>query len=234
MNSIRAVATLIPFMLCFLITSASAMDRFVLKTEEKRDIEEIEQELLKATEANLKIIGAASLEDINLLIEALAEGADPNHADQTGATPLHHAARNGRTSAVELLLDNGADVDSVDSTGRTPLIEAAAKGDMESVRHLLNRGADLTKSCRDGKTALYEARYYDQMEMFHFLGELQRAEDAKMEQQILDQDAEISRMTAELEAYRIELETDLANRERYISELEAAAGIIPESHTHNN
>ena len=42
----------------------------------------------------------------------LARGADVNRCDDSGWSPLTHAAYRGHTDTVELLLDRGADLDA--------------------------------------------------------------------------------------------------------------------------
>ena len=52
-----------------------------------------------------------------------------SHArSETGATPLHHAAGDGRTATVTALLAAGADRNAKDIFGRTPLQRAAEGG----------------------------------------------------------------------------------------------------------
>ena len=55
---------------------------------------------------------------MELLLEE--ENADLEREHKTGQTPLHHAASNGSTAAVQLLLDKGADPRATDNDGRKP------------------------------------------------------------------------------------------------------------------
>jgi uncharacterized protein len=105
--------------------------------------------------------------------------------DQSGWTPLHHAAQNGFVSIVQLFLelengnqgwkDEGADSDSASccnlrqtihsksNYGRTPLHCASWRNENQSVVELLlANGAQVNAQDIDGQTALVEAIKYGQ------------------------------------------------------------------------
>ncbi|OEL37988.1 E3 ubiquitin-protein ligase XB3 [Dichanthelium oligosanthes] len=69
-----------------------------------------------------------------------------NVRDDTGATPLHLAARQGWRRCVHVLLENGAIVSASSGAfgfpGSTPLHLAARGGNLDCVRQLLSWGAD--------------------------------------------------------------------------------------------
>ena len=50
----------------------------------------------------------------------LDRGAEPNAADQLGATPLHYAAVEGHKAVVQLLMSRGADPNLADHGGKIP------------------------------------------------------------------------------------------------------------------
>jgi len=84
----------------------------------------------------------------------LAAGADVEHRDTRGFTPLMIAAWTGRVDAARRLLDYGAKTDNRDTTkGRTALMWAALKGHAAFVRLLLKRGADPALQDNAGLTA---------------------------------------------------------------------------------
>lgn len=78
----------------------------------------------------------------------LGHGAKINLVDDEGLTPLHAACREGRSSAVQLLLTMGASPHIETSTlNLTPLHYAALYGHVDCVRALLNAGVNVNK-CR--------------------------------------------------------------------------------------
>jgi ankyrin repeat protein len=93
--------------------------------------------------------------------QLLADGADPDATDSTGATPLMLAVVAGGEN-VQPLLDAGADPDLQDSDGWTALHHALPRADIASVRLLLDAGADPTVEATgrryDGRSACDVAR----------------------------------------------------------------------------
>ncbi len=72
----------------------------------------------------------------------LAKGCDPAGADRFGWTPLHYAARDGRTDAVRILIDKKAPLDVRTIMGQTPY-NIAMERKMEAAAGLLaEKGAD--------------------------------------------------------------------------------------------
>jgi len=75
--------------------------------------------------------------------------------DGRGDAPLHHAARNGDTDIVQLLLERGADVHALTPRGHTVLYCAGGHGHVDTLQILLDHGADPdVKFTHDGKTLL--------------------------------------------------------------------------------
>ena len=70
----------------------------------------------------------------------LEKGADPHARDHKRSTPLHLAAKFGRTEVIHRLLDLGVGVTPKDKKGSSPLHLASDPGVVEA---LLNRGANV-------------------------------------------------------------------------------------------
>ena len=111
----------------------------------------------KAQLLNHLLIRAVALRRVDLVVGALAKGADPNFADQMNITPLGMATAgtNGLSTVVlQILLERGADPNRLwGHFGKTPfhsLIQKACLGPSEdeltsicvSVRLMLRHGAD--------------------------------------------------------------------------------------------
>jgi ankyrin repeat protein len=73
----------------------------------------------------------------------LARGANIEHRDKKGFTPLIHAATGGHVAVCEILLDNGADIEAqTERTKDTALSLACSGGRHEIVELLLRRNAN--------------------------------------------------------------------------------------------
>jgi ankyrin repeat protein len=84
---------------------------------------------------------AARYENLEMVRELIANGADVNAKDHCNSTPLHNAARYGYLEIVRELIANGADVNTKNNYGCTPLHYAAHNGFLETVRELISNGA---------------------------------------------------------------------------------------------
>lgn len=127
---------------------------------------------LKATPLHYAAI-YGSVEALQFLLE---KGADPNAANQSGATPLILAAWNFERA--RLLVERGAVVNAATNRGITPLlVAAAASGNVNTVRYLLDKGADLRAHNADGEDALTRAAFSGDVETLKLL--LDRGADPK-------------------------------------------------------
>jgi ankyrin repeat protein len=105
--------------------------------------------------------------DIAAVRPLVAEGADVNARDDTGATPLMYAALYVGPEFLTLLIDHGASVNAANTYGATPLMWAVTTP--ANVRVLVNRGADVNARGGDGVTALVAAGRFGNVESMRIL-----------------------------------------------------------------
>jgi ankyrin repeat protein len=86
---------------------------------------------------------------IDAVMTLLANGADPNLADEGGNTPLHLAALTRDAGVAQSLLDAGARLDAINREDMTPLSLACEAGNWVVVEFLIKHGA---RSDVDGAT----------------------------------------------------------------------------------
>ncbi|MFH2201546.1 MAG: ankyrin repeat domain-containing protein [Elusimicrobiota bacterium] len=102
---------------------ATALEMAALMTEKSKQV--------------LSLLVAKGL-DVNTRSDWTTSDGTLNFTRSSGWTPLHKAARNGRTWSIPILLEAGADMKAVNSRGKTPLAEAEELGH-KSVVDLLRR-----------------------------------------------------------------------------------------------
>ena len=78
---------------------------------------------------------------ISAVLTLLANGADPNLADDAGNTPLHFAASTRDAAVIQSLLDVGARIDAANREGMTALALACEAGNYVVVDFLIKHGA---------------------------------------------------------------------------------------------
>ncbi len=98
---------------------------------------------------------ALSAQLVQLLVK---RGADPSVADQSGSTPLHVAAWEGKPRTARALLEAGATV-NFPAGQSSPLHKAAWVGHAETVELLLKAGAEPNARDADGQTPLHKAAF---------------------------------------------------------------------------
>lgn len=109
--------------------------------------------------AQLLTFGATSLhdavyrDDVPLVKQLLAQGADAAATNRYGIAPLLLACGNGDSEMVALLLAAGADPNASGPGGETALMNAARTGKAQPVSFLLKAGADVNAKERHRQTA---------------------------------------------------------------------------------
>ena len=105
------------------------------------------------------VFDAVGNPNLEFLTDLIAAGANINHADVHGNTPLIEACIGGFTEAVRCLLGpgngpNGCDLDHVDATGDSAIHTALKRGHVAIVKMLCDKGASLDQEDEDGRTSL--------------------------------------------------------------------------------
>lgn len=96
-------------------------------------------------------------------------------SDGRGDQPIHHAARNGDTNIVRLLIDHGAKVNVGNDRGHTVLYCAGGHGHLAALQLLLESGADRdAKFTDDGKTLMEWLDQYPEDKRFTPISEALR------------------------------------------------------------
>jgi ankyrin repeat protein len=91
---------------------------------------------------------------LGIVSELLANGANPNARNSIGESPLWNAViKAERIDVLKLLLDNGADPNARDSRGNRLFLLAVSVGCVEGMERLIACGADLTAGNPGGWTA---------------------------------------------------------------------------------
>jgi len=155
------------------------MDVLLLKGVKNKDLRAVNKALdhkagINARDINgqtaLMVAAAAgSAEIVKLLLE---KGAELDHIDRSGETPLIKASTGSfNLEIVKLLLEKGADVNVKDETGATALMKAAVNAcSADMVKLLLEKGADAGAKDKAGNTILMlSAIYYSKAGVFEAL-----------------------------------------------------------------
>lgn len=100
---------------------------------------------------------AAKQNDAVRVSQLLAEGAQIDARDASGATALLTATHANAVEAAKVLIEAGSDVNAKDNINDSPYLYAGARGHLDILRMTLAHGADLKSTNRYGGTALIPA-----------------------------------------------------------------------------
>lgn len=107
--------------------------------------------------SEMQLHNAAEQNDAARVIRLLAEGAQIDARDGSGATALLAATHANAVDAAKILIEAGSDVNAKDNINDSPYLYAGARGHLEILRMTLAHGADLESTNRYGGTALIPA-----------------------------------------------------------------------------
>jgi len=145
-----------------------------LKAARKNDIEKLEKYIAKYPTLDMNyqdrkgataLFLAAQYGSLDAARYLIAQGANPNVVDNTGASPLMHVTGTSwknsnadRLSFVDLLLENGAKTEfTSNSHGSTALMFAAGNHSPQMVTRLIEAGANANHAAKNGNTSLMNA-----------------------------------------------------------------------------
>ena len=119
-------------------------------SEDKEDVDE---------NAGALLITSAEIGDALAVREYLDQGADVNHRNNSGHTPLMRAARyNSQLNVVDMLLEAGADVSLADSEGYSALMFAAFYNDNPEITERLLKHIDELDVDREKRIGIINLR----------------------------------------------------------------------------
>ena len=127
---------------------------------------------------NLALMAAVDIGDADRVAHALAEGADPDTANQYSITCLHTAASRGDVPVLALLARQNASLNAAldyragHREGETPLHFAVSENRQAAVAYLVLSGADVNAATARGMAPLHLAAGLGHVEsMMELLGE---------------------------------------------------------------
>ncbi|KAM9855953.1 ankyrin repeat and SAM domain-containing protein 1A isoform 4-T4 [Aulostomus maculatus] len=146
---------------------------------------------------------AASSHTLSSLL-SIWRGPNVNCVDNTGYTPLHHAALNGHSEVVEVLLRNEALTNIADNKGCYPLHLAAWKGDEHIVKLLIHQGPShpkLNEQNNDNETPLHCAAQYGHSQVVRLL--LEELTDPTMRNNKFETPLDLAALYGRLEVVKL-------------------------------
>ncbi|XP_075421822.1 caskin-1 isoform X7 [Ascaphus truei] len=130
-------------------------DQELLQAVKTEDLGLVQKILQRPKAGKAKLLGSAKRVNVNF-------------QDTDGFSALHHAALNGNTELIALLLEAQAAVDIKDNKGMRPLHYAAWQGKKEPMKMLLVSGSAVNIQSEEGQIPLHQAAqhgHYDVSEM---------------------------------------------------------------------
>ncbi|XP_077684678.1 caskin-1 [Eretmochelys imbricata] len=130
-------------------------DQELMQAVKAEDVGTVQKLLQRPKPGKAKLLGSAKRVNVNF-------------QDTDGFSALHHAALNGNTELISLLLEAQAAVDIKDNKGMRPLHYAAWQGKKEPMKMVLKAGSSVNVQSDEGQIPLHLAAqhgHYDVSEM---------------------------------------------------------------------
>jgi ankyrin repeat protein len=118
----------------------------------------------EAADPTARLERAVADDDVPGVRDAIAGGADLEHRDRDGRTPLVAATKADRVQVARVLLEAGADPDAKDDMQDSAFLYAGAEGLDEILAMTIDHGADVRSTNRFGGTALIPASEHAHVE----------------------------------------------------------------------
>ena len=151
------------------------LNKQLLEASEEGDINKVKQLIESGANVNhANNYGSTPLiwaRNLEMVKYLIENGANVNHANNFGSTPLRLASENGHFDIVKYLTEHGANVNHADNDGFTPLMFASGRDDLEIVKYLTEHGANVNQAGNNGSTPLIWASSNGNSEIVKYLTE---------------------------------------------------------------
>lgn len=121
-----------------LITLVLSLSLFAMEDDE---LSQNDKKTEKENEERLRFYSLESDKNLNVIIELLENGTNPDAKDLIGRTATHYASQGGNNQILIELIKKGANINLQTFKGYTPLHCAASEGRKETIELLLKAGA---------------------------------------------------------------------------------------------
>uniref|UniRef100_UPI00398EDECE caskin-1 n=1 Tax=Pristiophorus japonicus TaxID=55135 RepID=UPI00398EDECE len=131
-------------------------DQELLQAVKSEDVPAVQKLLQRPKQGKTKLLGSAKRVNVNF-------------QDLDGFSALHHAALNGNTELISLLVEGQATVDIKDNKAMRPLHYAAWQGKAEPMKMLLKAGSSVNSQSDEGQIPLHLAAQHGHYEVSEML-----------------------------------------------------------------
>lgn len=177
MRAQRAFAVCVLAALTCAAVVAAGGDMRLVNASKNKDLTAIQSLLKQKVDVNTPDVDgmtplhwAAHWDQLDVVKQLLAAGANAKAANRYGVTPLHEASLVADVAMMEALLKAGANPNSVYGSGETPLMIAARTGHLDAVKLLVEHAADVSAAEEfRGQTSIMLAASEDHAEVVKFL-----------------------------------------------------------------
>jgi len=112
---------------------------------------------------NKRLMESISRNDFNSLTQAIHDGADVNHTDNQGWSPLLIATKNNRSNFINILIKSGAHSNPINGEMLTPLLCAIIKNHIFCAEALIKSSTNLNNKHFQGHTILTMAKSHSKI-----------------------------------------------------------------------